>query len=387
MRFQTILCLFLIAVIGGVLFVAALGMANAFPQQDLAGYWVAAHLASQNPYSLPLVAEFERSIGNFNTVPPLVRNPPWAIVLVLPLALFSYQTAFALWAVLSIVVVAGCARVAWNLSNPAPSLAPAFLSLFFGPTLCLLMLGQVTVLVLLGFTLFLAMVERRRDWLAGASLLLIVLKPHIALFFLLAVVLWTIQRKRWAILVSGALALAATCITAFRINPHIFRQYLDLAKQFPNETEIYPNLGGILYAATGHHGWAILPELIGTVWLAFYWRRHRADWDWQTDGVLALLISVVCSYHSFPYDEILFLPALMAAFANGNRRNFLVGFAATNLGYALYLSKVAGHFGFGHLFLWWTASGWLLTYLLSRRPRLGVAVASPLHMADAADSL
>ncbi|MGC2209062.1 MAG: hypothetical protein WA532_03025 [Candidatus Korobacteraceae bacterium] len=93
MRFQTILCLFLIAVMGGVVFVGALGMANAFPKQDLAGYWAATHLATRNPYSVQAVKDFERSIGNPNTVPPMVRNPPWAIVLVLPLAWFSYQTA------------------------------------------------------------------------------------------------------------------------------------------------------------------------------------------------------------------------------------------------------------------------------------------------------
>ncbi len=385
MRFQTILCLFLIAVMGGVVFVGALGMANAFPKQDLAGYWAAAHLATRNPYSVQAVKDFERSIGNPNTVPPMVRNPPWAIVLVLPLAWFSYQTAFALWTVLSIVVVVGCARVAWNLYNPSPSLAPAFLSLLFGPTICLLMLGQVTVLVLLGITVFLTQVERRRDWLAGASLLLILLKPHIAIYFLLAVVLWTMQSKRWTILVSGALAVAAATVAALAINPHIFLQYLELVRQFAHETETYPNLGGLLYTATGHHGWAVLPQLIGAVWLAFYWRRHGADWEWQTDGVLVLLVSVVCSYHSFPYDEILFLPALMAAYANGNRRNFLVGFAAANLGYLLYLSKIAGHFGYNQIFLWWTASAWLITYLVSRRPRVRVPLASPLDVAGVAD--
>ena len=383
MRYRSILCVFLVFVIGGVVFVAARGMANAFPQRDLGGYWVAAHLASQNPYSLQRSAEFERSIGNLETVPPLVRNPPWAIVLVLPLAWFSYQTAYALWAILSVVLVAGCARAAWNLSGAEASLAPAFLSLLFGPTLVLLMLGQITVLVLLGVMLFLYLVERRRDWLAGASLLLIVLKPHIALFFLLAVVLWSIRSRRWAILASGALALTVACVAALLMNPHIFSQYLDLAKQFPHETELYPNLGGILYAATGHHGWAVLPQVIGMGWLAFYWRRHCADWDWQTDGELALLVSVVCSYHSFPYDEILFLPALMPAFANGNRRNFLVGFIVTNAGYALYMGKVAGRFGFGHVSMWWTASAWLVTYLVSRRARAREAVAPPLRVAGA----
>ena len=61
------------------------------------------------------------------------------------------------------------------------------------------------------------------------------------------------------------------------------------------------------------------------------------------------------------------LPALMAAFANGNRRIFTGFFIATNLGFALYISNIAGRFGFGYMFLWWSASAWLITYVATLR--------------------
>jgi hypothetical protein len=368
----------------GVLYVAALGLASAVRVQDLAQYWSAAHLATENPFSLEAVTRFEASCGLPTSPPPMVmRNPPWSLVFVLPLRYLSYRQAFALWALLSVAMVAGCARAVWNLVNPAPSLAPAFLSLLFGPTVTLLMLGQITVLVLVGVTLFLVSVERRRDWLAGASLVLILIKPHVAFVFLLAVLLWTIYGKRWKIISGCALALAATSLPLLAINPHIYSQYMEFARRFARETIPYPNLGGMLYLASGRHVLAFVPLVIATVWLFFYWRKHCATWDWKSDGMMVLLASVAFSYFSYPYDEIIMIPALIVAYANGNRKIVLAGFALGNAGYALYISNVTARYGFDYMFLSWTATVWLLTCVLAQPARLRTEPAacapSPTH--------
>ena len=116
MLVRRILPLLLIALMLGALFVAALAAASALPVQDLAQYWAAAHLVTKNPYSLELTTSFERSAGVVSAAPPLVTKiPPSAIMLVLPLGFLGYKTAFALWAVMSIVVIAGCARAVWGL--------------------------------------------------------------------------------------------------------------------------------------------------------------------------------------------------------------------------------------------------------------------------------
>jgi hypothetical protein len=372
MRLRNVFPLLLIAMMTGVLYVAALGLAAALRVQDLAQYWSAAHLATENPFSVEAVSRFEASYGYSTNPPPMVmRNPPWSLVFVLPFRYMSYRQAFAFWALLSVVIVAGCARAVWGLVNPVPSLAPAFLSLIYGPTVVLLMLGQVTVLVLLGVTLFLVAVERRNDWLAGASLLLILVKPHVAFLFLLAVLLWALSRKKWVIFLSSVLALATTSIAVLAINPHIYTQYMEYARRFAQETVPYPNFGGMLYIASGRHALAFIPQLIATAWLLYYWRKHRAHWDWNTDGMTVLLVSVAFSYFSYPYDEIIMIPALIAAYAVGNRRIFLAGFVFANAGYALYISNVAGRFGFQYMFLWWTATAWLLTCILARKVRPG----------------
>ncbi len=268
---------------------------------------------------------------------------------------------------MSVFVLAGCAKTVWDHCGSEPSLAPALLSLIFGPTVVLLMLGQFTVLVLLGAVLFCIIARKRLDWLAGASLLLVMGKPHIALLFLLCVLLWTLLYRRWVVLVSGTLAFTVASSAALAINPHILTQFWRRTLLVAGETESYPNLGGMLYSLSGLHFLALVPQLAGLIWLVFYWRKHRSRWDWESHGLVVLLVSVACSYYSYPYDEILALPALIVAFAKGDRRIFFAVFALTDLGYAAYISGIAGHFGYGYMFLWWTAAGWLLTYVLAQK--------------------
>jgi Glycosyltransferase family 87 len=362
----------LVGFIGGILFFAAFMAAGELPVQDLAQYWSAAHLVRQNPYSPHVVSEFQHDNGVFVDPPLVLKNPPWAIPFILPLGLFSYRVDFALWAVFSVVVVSTCSHFTWKELALPSSLSPIILPFVFGPTIVLLMLGQWTVLVLLGITIFLIALHRKQDWIAGASLVLVLGKPHVALLFLIAVVFWIIQERRWIIAWSGSLTLLASSLFVEAINPHIFAQFLGRSTQVVHELESYPNLGGMLYLASGVHALALIPQLAGLVWLGFYWKEHRHNWNWWEQGSLVLLCSVVCSYYSYPYDEILALPALLIASAIGSRRLFLVFFSITNLGYFLYIFGIAGHFGFGYMFLWWTATGWLVTFVISQRANLNV---------------
>jgi hypothetical protein len=355
-----------LAFAGTSLFFAAFLAASQLQVQDLAQYWAAAHLFAQNPYSMEPTRAFERSAGILST-PLVTKTPPWAIVLLLPLGLLNYPVSFALWSVASVFIVVGCAKTIWDHCTSEASLAPVFLSLFFGPTVVLLMLGQFTVFVLLGAVLFCVFAGKRRDWLAGASLLLVVGKPHIALLFLFAVLLWALYFRRWIVLLSAGSAWIAACTAALLINPHVFEQFWRRTLLVVGETESYPNLGGMLYSISGLHILALLPQLAGLIWLVFYWRKHRAHWDWEDHGLVVLLCSVACSYYSYPYDEILAIPALMISFAKGNRLRFLVVFVLTDLGFGFYISNFAGRFGFGYMFLWWTALGWLLAYIVARQ--------------------
>lgn len=336
------------------------------PPQDLASYWAAAHLLKQNPYSPELVSAFERSRGLRVSNPPLImRNPPWALALALPLRLISYRVAFALWSMMSVVAVVACSRSVWKLFGAPESVWTLLLPVLFGPTMVLLIVGQWSVVVLAGVAFFVISIARQRYLLAGTALLLVIGKPHIVLLFLIAVLLWIVRAGKWAVLVGALIATTVSSLLVLIMNPAIFRQFLDQILHVAGEGVLYPNIGGLLSDVTGQHFVALLPQAVGVIWLAFYWRGHRDQWDWKREGVLVLAVSVACSYYSYAYDEVLVLPALIGAFLNGNRKIFLACFVATNLGYALYLFQIAGRFGFSYMFLSWTTTAWLITYAAS----------------------
>lgn len=355
----------LLTAVGSIMFLAALMASYALPVHDLAQYWVASHLMARNPYSMQLSKQFEQAAGIYST-PLVTKMPPWALVLVLPLGILGYHTSFAVWAVLSVAIIVGCTYVLGRELFSRPSVAPVVLPFIFGPTFVLLMLGQFTVLLLLGIVLFCYLIRRDNDWLAGASLLLVLGKPHVPLLFLISIVLWVIHTRRWTILISAALALVSASFVAVLINRHIFEQFCQRSLLVVHETESYPNLGGGLYEFSGIHSVALLPQILGVLWVLFYWRKHRFNWIWEREGAFVLLVSVACSYYSYPYDEILALPALISAFAMGNRRAFILAFVLTDIGYAVYLANIAGSFGYGYMFLWWTALGWLTAYLVAQ---------------------
>ncbi len=353
-----------------VIFLIAQGYATTRPIQDMVQFWAAARLIDQNPYSVQLVPALEKSVGariaSANDPLFVTRNPPWALPFYLPLRLMGYGAAYATWTVFSFVVIVVCSRVIWKLYTPRASLIPLFLCLIFGPTMVLPELGQSSVLVLAGITLFLWSVHRQQYWLAGYSLLLVSIKPHISFLFLLAVLLWATYFRRWGVILGGVLAVFVNSWLVLAINPKIFSQYLNHITVVANEAYQFPNLGGMLYGVSRWRPAAIVPEIAGTVWLAVYWWLHRADWDWKKHGMVVLAVSLVCSYYSFAYDEIIALPVLLAAAANGNRRILFTGLILTNCAYAVYLSKLSEILGLHYMFLWWTGSAWMVTYLLSQ---------------------
>jgi hypothetical protein len=366
-RLTDIAALMLIALMTGGLFFMGVRAASALPVQDLAQYWAGAHLIGSNPYSQELIAQFERSQGLVAAGAPIVmRNPPQVLLFILPLRFLNYQSAFSLWDLIGIVILAACARAVYGLVSNEASLVPAVLSLVFGPSVVLLMLGQITTLVLVAISLFLLLTERRRDWLAGVALSLAIAKPHVVLLFLAAVVLWSIRNKRWPVLLGGALALGLEGAIAAVINPHIFSEYFDFVREFSRETTPYPNLGGFLYVLTGHHFLAFAPQIAGIIWLTVYWIKHQRHWDWKNHGMYVVMVSLVSCYYSFPFDQVILIPALVIAFANGNRRLFWCGFILTELGFFVYVSGIAGNFGYGPMFLWWTSLGWFTTFVLAQ---------------------
>jgi hypothetical protein len=105
-------------------------------------------------------------------------------------------------------------------------------------------------------------------------------------------------------------------------------------------------------------GWLpFVPVLPGLAWLAWYWRRQAANWNWDRCLPALLFASLLTApYGAWPFDLVLLLPAVFqAALAlrgspSGRRILALAAYASFNLLAILQLLAGAPYFWF----LWMT---------------------------------
>lgn len=127
--------------------------------------------------------------------------PLHVIFLMGPLALFSYEWAYAVWMVtvqwISFLLVISLLRYhAWK---PSPLAAASLLlaSVIFYPIARSIILGQFTVHITLFVALTLLALRSHRDGTAGFFLAATSIKPQMVLFLAPALLLWAATQRRW----------------------------------------------------------------------------------------------------------------------------------------------------------------------------------------------
>ena len=165
---------------------------------DFVAYWATGRLLIEggNPYDTGALLELQRAVGSRFVDAGVVRNPPWALPLLLPFALLPFAVGWYVWAVCQILLVGISAALLWRLFDGRARPAAAILLTFlFPPAVFVALGGQIGGLLLLALAGFTWAVERRRDLIAGLFLGILTLKPHLLLPFGVVVLLWTIRER------------------------------------------------------------------------------------------------------------------------------------------------------------------------------------------------
>lgn len=179
-------------------------------EPDFIAYWSAARLLVErrNPYDPVALRAVERAIrpareDSYGTA-FASWNPPWLLALLLPVALLPYGIAVPVWMTCSALLVILSTVLAWRAIARSKdwhgiALASSFL-LWSGPSLSMLVTGQVSGLILLGFVLGAWWLQRGRERLAGAALTLTTIKPHVSYLVLLLLLIWSVRQRRFRVL-------------------------------------------------------------------------------------------------------------------------------------------------------------------------------------------
>jgi hypothetical protein len=134
------------------------------------------------------------------------------------------------------------------------------------------MMGQTTLFAMLGFVLFLYL-HRGNPFLAGASLWLCALKPHLFLPIGVVLVVWVVATRSYRLMMGAMFALAATSLLATIVFPAVWTDYAQMFKSSGVAADQVPCLSVALrvWLSPGTLSLSYLPTALSCIWgLAYF---------------------------------------------------------------------------------------------------------------------
>lgn len=289
---------------------------------DFMTYWAGGKLniSGENPYDPQKKEALQITLGDEATDDDLISimlNPPWAVTFVMPFGLLSYPTSRLAWLMFSIGAILLSVQLLWRFYNgPRQQQWIAWVVIvIFAPSILVLRVGQISILILLGVTLFLYFtITHKNDWAAGAALAVIAIKPQVVFIFLLALLFWVIEQRRWKIFISSIVSVILLTLVAMLFNQQIIFQYFGMLRGSYIPDLATPSIGSYLrffWLGTDKFWLQFLPTIIGGIWFIYYWRKKHRSWNWLDELPLLLLISLLTSSYSWTYDLVILLPAVL----------------------------------------------------------------------------
>jgi len=314
-----------------------------------------------NPYDGDAMMRIERSAG----LPVrdggfFMRNPPWGLPLALPLGLVGVRLGALLWSLVLLACLMVSVRMLW-LMHGRPMNRLHWLGLSFAPALICMMMGQTSLFALLGYVLFLRL-HHTRPFLAGMSLWLCALKPHLFLAFGVVLLAWVLVSGSYKLLAGAAVAMAASFAVVYWLDPTAWIQYTQMMRAPGIEKELVPCLSVRLrlWLSPQTMWLQYIPAALGCAWaLGYFWPRRHA-WDWMKNGSLLMVVSLVTAPYSWVYDDGLAVPALLQGAYLTRSKTLLVVLAFASV---LIEVELIGGINISSTLYLWTTPAWLAWYL------------------------
>lgn len=331
--------------------------------KDFTSYWAAGQLLVRhsNPYDPVAVLRLEKSVGFHAEKPLIMRNPPYALVLALPLGLVGAKTGAVIWSLLLVASIVLSVRMLWAIHGYPPDRLH-LLGYMFAPALACLRLGQTAAFILLGLVLFLRWYERR-PLAAGACLALVAIKPHLFLPFGLVLLLWIAASRSYKIVAGAMIGIVAALLPSLWLDHSLWSDYLPVLKDAGAESQFIPTISSLVRLVVSPHAtWAQFAlAVLGCVWAIWYFYRHHREWDWNQHGPALLVVSLLVAPYAWLADEIVVMPAMLqAVFRCAAAGRSFMGFVLLN-GIALAAILFGGITQDSGFYIW-TSTAWLTWY-------------------------
>jgi hypothetical protein len=321
----------------GILFLLLLGYLQKdralSGQNDFSQLYAAARLAGSDfLYDRAANLEVIRGIHGFTMDTVVYTRPPFYAALLAPLGRLPYRVAYAIFSLTSLVAFLW---LVMRFSRETPALA--FFAAFSIPLISALCGGQDTALLAAVVGVAILLLRSGRDFAGGAVLALCTIKFHLFLLVPLALLL----ARRWHVLAGGLAGTAALTILGTAVNgPDSLLAYVQVLRDpwIHPDPALMPNLHGMVATLGGPA--ALEYALVAVLGGALVWIARRGE-SFEFLLAMALVASLLASFHSGIMDDLLLFPAaslFLRATADKLLRS-VMGLSLTPVPYLLLMTQ------------------------------------------------
>jgi hypothetical protein len=303
----------LLLLLGGALIFFPVSLPPGAGDGDFQAYWSSTYLLAQGrDYSdSDAIGEIERSLTNWDEPETLYAwFSPIGNVVLLPFTFLPFGIASYYWLILNIIILFYSALLLWERSDSR--LWIPLLTVFgFSMTIVSLVCGQINFMEVLGLALFFSLQKSNRQYLAGTSLVLTTIKPHLVILTL-PILFLDLLRKRDCKTLTGFFATLVLCfIVLFAFYPPWIQSLLIVITSGMSTIRETPNINGllVLFGIYKIGKWIWLVALVtGIVW---WWKRGHT-WDRRTFIDLSIIAGLILAPIGWSYDQIMLLIPILS---------------------------------------------------------------------------
>jgi len=256
------------------------------------------------------------------------NHPPFEALLFLPLIGFSYIHAYLLWNLFNVVIL--CAipvllRDHIAILRTHPLWFWVLVALAFFPVFITLLQGQDSIFLLLVFVLTFVSFKKNADFIAGCCLALGLFRFHMVLPFALILLL---QGRKKAILGFSSVAACWFLISVGLVGWNTVIHYPQYVMQLEvagaggaispgNMPTIHGLVDPVIATQLGKITSVVIVGILSALLVlicVFFRPNKNKQTNFDLSFALAVLITVLVSYHAYAHDlSVLLLPLLLVA--------------------------------------------------------------------------
>jgi hypothetical protein len=300
--------LLLVLLLGGIIVLFPVTLPSGAGDMDLQAYWGSAYLFAhgQDFSDYDALGDIQRALANrTRSDTQYAWFFPTGNVILLPFTFLPFTRVVYYWLILNVVVFFYSTILIWGQTDKRLWI-PLVAVFSFALTIISLIFGQINSLEVLGLALFLTLSKSNRPYLAGASLVLTTIKPHLVIITLPILFLDLLRKREWKAVIGFFIALSFCFIVLFAFYPPWMQSFWAVLSSGMNTVRETPNINGLLVLidefTLGKLLW-LVTLIAGAIW---WWLRGQ-NWDRRTFIDISVAVGLIVSPIGWSYDQVMLI--------------------------------------------------------------------------------